>query len=88
MSSIWFIGEEYKQARKAILANMSGGGSHKKPKEAAPADDGIGTTPQGDCLSCGQSLSEPGEAGSDHDRLFCAERQEYVSEDGVCPAYN
>ena len=30
-----FIGEEYKQARKVILANLSGGGSHKRPKDAA-----------------------------------------------------
>lgn len=30
-----FIGEEYKQARKVILANLSGNGSHKKPKDAA-----------------------------------------------------
>ena len=35
-----FIGEEYKDARKTILAGLSGDGSHKKPKEAEPEDDG------------------------------------------------
>ncbi|MDL2234669.1 hypothetical protein LJC07_00755 [Christensenellaceae bacterium OttesenSCG-928-L17] len=32
-----FIGEEYKQARAIILAGLSGDGSHKHPKEAAPS---------------------------------------------------
>lgn len=39
-----FIGEEYKQARAIILAGLSGDGSHKRPKEAAPSatsDDSI-----------------------------------------------
>lgn len=31
-----FIGDEYKEARKTLLSNLSGDGSHKKPKEAAP----------------------------------------------------
>lgn len=31
-----FIGDEYKGARKVILAGLSGGGSHKKPKDGAP----------------------------------------------------
>ena len=35
-----FIGDEYKNARKVILAGLSGGGSHKKPKGAALGDDG------------------------------------------------
>ncbi|MDL2238105.1 hypothetical protein LJC56_09825 [Christensenellaceae bacterium OttesenSCG-928-K19] len=35
-----FIGEEYKQARKILLANLSGDSSHKNPKEDAPAPTG------------------------------------------------
>lgn len=35
-----FIGDEYKEARKVILAGLSGGGSHKNPKKAAPEEDG------------------------------------------------
>lgn len=31
-----FIGDDYKEARKVILAGLSGGGSHKKPKEEVP----------------------------------------------------
>lgn len=82
-----FIGEEYKAARKAILSHLSGNGSFKsgdgkKPRAEKPA------AAQGDCLSCGQSMSEPGEAETGPDRLFCAERREYVSEDGFCPEYN
>lgn len=36
-----FIGDEYKEARRVILANLSGNGSHKKPKDApsCPADE-------------------------------------------------
>ena len=82
-----FIGDEYKAARKAILSHLSGSGSFKsgdgkKPRTEEPA------AAQGDCLSCGQSMSEPGEAETGQDRLFCVERQEYVSEDGFCPEYN
>ena len=82
-----FIGEEYKAARQAILSNLSGNGSFKSAegRQAKPAAE---TTPHGDCLSCGRSMSEPGEGEAGHDRLFCTERQAYVSEDGVCPAYN
>jgi hypothetical protein len=32
-----FIGEEYKDARKIILARLTGNGSHKKPKDVAQA---------------------------------------------------
>lgn len=34
-----FIGDEYKEARKVILAGLSGGGSHKNPKKATPEED-------------------------------------------------
>lgn len=108
-----FIGEEYKTARKVILAGLPGDGSHKRnKKDVAPdkADDlaealadaelihdvnalfetegGADADSRGDCLSCGQSMSEPCEDGAGHDKLFCTEREEYVEEDGVCPAYN
>ena len=81
-----FIGDEYKAARKVILANLSGNGSFKSgegKKQAAET-----TAALGDCLSCGRSISEPGEDESGPDRLFCVERQAYVSEDGCCPEYN
>ena len=34
-----FIGEEYKEARKTILAGLLGDGSHKKPKRAAQQEE-------------------------------------------------
>lgn len=37
-----FIGEEYKQARKTLLANLSGNGSHKNPKEDSPSPASAG----------------------------------------------
>jgi len=129
-----FIGEEYKTARKVILAGLSGDGSRKKPKpevsdgaydleealadarlvhevsasfdECGDADDLSETLADaelihevnallekdgetvGDCLSCGQSMSEPGGDGAEYDRLFCTERQEYVEDDSSCAAYN
>lgn len=36
-----FIGDEYKNARKVILAGLSGNGSHKKPTEAKLDDNGL-----------------------------------------------
>lgn len=60
-----FIGEEYKEARKVILAGLPGDGSRKRGKEdAAPAvSDDLAKTVETDC----------GEDGvSPHDCLSCA----------------
>lgn len=82
-----FIGEEYKAMRRAILSHLSGSGSFKSGDGKKPRPEQPAAT-QGDCLSCGQSMSEPGEAETGPERLFYAERREYVSEDGFCPEYN
>lgn len=73
-----FIGKEYAPARKLLLRNLPGNGSFRSAKQAAG---------RGDCLSCGRSMSEPGEDG-EPDRLFCPERNRYVDEDGSCGAFN
>ena len=84
-----FIGDEYKNARKILLSNLSGSGSFKKEnsKDDSPTVSDTDTLPQGDCLSCGQSMSEPGN-DTDGDCLFCVEKQTYVDETGVCLSYN
>ena len=42
----------------------------------------------GDCLACGHSMSDTAENAGDSDRLFCAIKQDYVSEDGSCEKFN
>ena len=114
--SLGFIGKEYAQARKILLAPMSGSGSFKSgdqkkpaaPEGAAAADSGVGNaeavnirgdgsgadsaatggTERGDCLACGQSMSDPAENDGDSDRLFCVIKQDYVDEDGSCEEFN
>ena len=79
-----FIGDEYKIARKVILEGLPGNGSYAKKAAGVRARTDEGR----DCLSCAQSVSEPAENDSEHDRLYCVERQDYVEDDRVCAEYN
>jgi hypothetical protein len=79
-----FIGDEYKTARKVILEGLPGNGSYAKKAAGVRARTDEGR----DCLSCAQSVSEPAENDSEHDRLYCVERQDYVEDDNVCAEYN
>jgi hypothetical protein len=47
-----------------------------------------GTGGYRDRPACANSLGEPAENADDTDRLFCAERREYVGEDGFCDGFN
>ena len=41
-----------------------------------------------ECYACSHSFSEPAESEDGEDRLFCMERQEYVTEDYCCDDFN
>lgn len=72
---IGMIGPEYAVARRELLGRLSGDGSFKSGsrRSDAPASAAL-DAPQRDCLSCAQSMSEPGGADVESDSLFCVER--------------
>ncbi|MDR2088523.1 MAG: virulence protein [Clostridiales Family XIII bacterium] len=90
-----FIGDEYKESRRILLANLSGNGSHKTgdgkkaAPGAAPAAIGhhMGMRGYRDCLCCGHSMSEPAENDGDSDRLFCVIKRDYVGGE-PCEEFN
>jgi hypothetical protein len=62
----------------------------EKLEELLAGQDGkeCHAAPDGDCLACGGSLSEPAADAGEDDKLFCAVHGKYVAEDGYCPEFN
>lgn len=56
-------------------------------ERAANAATGGDSGGYSDYLACANSLSDPAERDEESDRLFCAEKQEYVAEDACCTEF-
>jgi hypothetical protein len=66
---------------EAVSIREDGSGADSAPTGAANGENR-------DCLACGHSMSEPAETDGELDRLFCAVKQDYVSEESSCDEFN
>ena len=60
--SLGFIGDEFTQARKILLAPMSGNGSHKSGNGKKAAPESMRTADSGDESDTGPGVDEPGDS--------------------------
>jgi hypothetical protein len=88
--SLGFIGKDSAQARKILLAPMSGNGSHKSGdhKKQGALTGATAAKSGAENLEAIHARRDDSGVDGAQDRLFCQERQEYVAENGYCDEFH